>query len=119
MTEYINTGNNIWCPLNNPNLHCQVGQPLQTQVGQVPYDNHITGPQVVGYGSGILILFLIGYFIPALIASSRDHRQKLAIFMLNLFFGWTFLGWVIALIWSCTADTKQKWESNRKSIWRD
>ena len=26
-----------------------------------------------------------------------------AIFLVNLFFGWTGLGWLIALIWSATA----------------
>lgn len=57
--------------------------------------------------TGILIsiaLFLaLGiYFLPTLIAGSRYHHQKLAIFMLNLFLGWTALGWIIALVWACT-----------------
>jgi len=40
------------------------------------------------------------YFLPATIASSRKHRQVAAIFILNLFLGWTVLGWIVALVWS-------------------
>jgi len=38
------------------------------------------------------------YFIPALVAYKREHRQFVAILVLNLLLGWTFLGWVIALV---------------------
>jgi hypothetical protein len=52
----------------------------------------------------IVILFLIGlYFLPTLIAFSRDHHQKIAILLTNLFLGWSGLGWIAALIWSATA----------------
>lgn len=27
--------------------------------------------------------------------------------MLNLFLGWTFVGWVIALVWALSKDTKR------------
>jgi Superinfection immunity protein len=43
---------------------------------------------------------------PRLIALWRRHRQTLAIFILNLFLGWTLLGWVDALVWACTSDLK-------------
>lgn len=52
----------------------------------------------------ILMLFLVAaYFIPALLAYSRRHHNATAITMLNLLLGWTFLGWVIALIWALTS----------------
>jgi hypothetical protein len=50
-----------------------------------------------------LIVFI--YFIPALVASNRKHVNSLAISMLNLFLGWTLVGWVIALVWACTNNT--------------
>jgi hypothetical protein len=40
------------------------------------------------------------YFLPFLIAALRQHKNVLAIFLLNLALGWTFLGWIAALIWS-------------------
>ncbi|MFA5346029.1 MAG: superinfection immunity protein [Candidatus Omnitrophota bacterium] len=48
----------------------------------------------------LLTLVLVIYFLPALIAILRHHKNKLAIFLLNLFLGWTILGWVSSLVWS-------------------
>ncbi len=43
------------------------------------------------------------YFLPAFVAYGRGHHQKAAIGMLNIFLGWTVLGWIVALIWAVTA----------------
>ncbi len=51
----------------------------------------------------IFIIVLAAYFLPSMIAGSREHHQGKAILVLNLFLGWTFLGWVVALVWSLTA----------------
>ena len=59
---------------------------------------HLAG-WLVGWALGLLF-----YFIPSLIAWNREHRNLAAIVLLNLLLGWTFLGWVIALIWSATAQ---------------
>jgi len=53
--------------------------------------------------SGILLVLLALYFTPALVAFGRDHHQRAAILVLNLFLGWTVLGWIGALVWSATA----------------
>ncbi len=50
----------------------------------------------------ILCLSAAAYFLPTIVAAARGHRQTLAIFILNLFLGWSGLGWVVALIWACT-----------------
>jgi len=47
-------------------------------------------------------LSLLVYFIPAFVAHYRHHRNAMAIGFLNLFLGWTFLGWVISLVWAMT-----------------
>ena len=44
----------------------------------------------------------LGYFLPSFVGSSRRHHNQLAIVMLNLFLGWTGVGWVLA-VWACTA----------------
>ena len=46
------------------------------------------------------------YLLPAFVAAGRRHRNAGAIFALNLFLGWTLLGWVLALVWGMTANTK-------------
>jgi len=43
-----------------------------------------------------------GYFVPTLVAHCRKHHNAGAIFFVNLLFGWTIIGWVIALFWSCS-----------------
>lgn len=48
----------------------------------------------------LFVLIFSLYFLPFLIASLRQHKNILAIFLLNLAFGWTFLGWIATLIWS-------------------
>ncbi len=54
---------------------------------------------------GALVLIL--YFLPAIIASERIHPNSRAILALNLLLGWTFIGWVIALVWSLTAINRR------------
>ncbi len=54
----------------------------------------------------IVVAGLIFYFCPTFVAAGRDHHNVAAIFVLNLLLGWTFIGWVAALVWSLTAITK-------------
>jgi hypothetical protein len=44
------------------------------------------------------------YFLPAIIAHNK--RDFTAILLVNLFFGWTVIGWIVALIWACAAEAK-------------
>jgi len=53
-----------------------------------------------GIGIIFFILGLLLYFLPTILAVTRKHPNTLAIFLLNFFLGWSFIGWVVALIWS-------------------
>jgi hypothetical protein len=44
------------------------------------------------------------YFLPAIIAFARSKRDAVSIMVLNLFLGWTMIGWVIALVWALKED---------------
>lgn len=62
---------------------------------------------VTGAAAHIHVLILVAvalaiYFVPTIVALKREHHQWLAILVLNVVLGWTFLGWVGALIWACT-----------------
>jgi hypothetical protein len=46
----------------------------------------------------IVPMFL--YCLPAFVAVWRDHRNLNSIVVVNIFLGWTFVGWVIALAWA-------------------
>lgn len=49
----------------------------------------------------ILFLILLAiYFIPSMVG--WNHRNATAIIALNIFLGWTFIGWVVALVWGLT-----------------
>ena len=52
-----------------------------------------------------IIMVMIGlYFLPTIVAASSSKANAGAIFVLNLFLGWTLIGWVIALTWAFTVD---------------
>ncbi|WP_128699313.1 superinfection immunity protein [Candidatus Velamenicoccus archaeovorus] len=48
----------------------------------------------------LIVLMIVFYFLPTLVAYFRQHKNILAIFVLNLLLGWTVLGWVGSLVWS-------------------
>lgn len=54
----------------------------------------------------VLLLLIVFYFLPSLVANKRRHANAGAIFALNLLLGWTFLGWALAIVWALTDDTR-------------
>jgi len=46
----------------------------------------------------------IFYFLPSIVAFARSKPALLSIFLLNVFLGWTLIGWVVALIWAAKLD---------------
>jgi len=58
----------------------------------------------------LLIPFGAVHFLPTIIAAIRNSRHLLAIFLLNLFFSWTGVVWVIALVWAFTSEPKWVYE---------
>lgn len=54
---------------------------------------------------GLVIIAFI-YLIPTFVGFSRGHLASGAIFVANLVFGWTILGWLIILIWACNSNTR-------------
>lgn len=56
------------------------------------------------YGIVALIIGAFLYFIPAIIG--RKSKNGAGIFILNIFLGWTFVGWVLALVWAYSSPNK-------------
>ena len=54
-------------------------------------------PPIFGFG-------FVLYFLPAIIALAKSKRDAAAILVLNLFLGWTCIGWVVALVWALKQD---------------
>jgi hypothetical protein len=53
-------------------------------------------------GVAFLIIGLV-YILPSIVAFRRDHPNRRLIFVINLAFGGTSIGWVIALAWAMRA----------------
>lgn len=56
----------------------------------------------------VTFLILGLYFLPYINALSRKHRSAGAILVINLFLGWTVIGWIVALSWSCNSNVRPK-----------
>jgi hypothetical protein len=69
--------------------------------------------------SVLLLLIVIGffYFLPALVASHRKNPNATAIFVLNLFLGWSVIGWVIALVWAFSGENRKDATNRRGPIY--
>jgi hypothetical protein len=52
----------------------------------------------------VLFLLIIGvglYFVPTIVAVVRKVTNQGSITVINIFFGWTLIGWVMALSMAC------------------
>lgn len=45
-----------------------------------------------------LIALTLLYFLPSIAAYNKP--KFLPIFLVNFFLGWTFIGWIVALVWA-------------------
>lgn len=61
----------------------------------------------IALGFALLMGLIFGYVLPTFIAFMRGHQNAAAITAVNILLGWTFLGWVAALVWSLTAVTRK------------
>jgi hypothetical protein len=64
----------------------------------------------------LILLALISYFLPTIVASNWHHPDKDAIFVINLFLGWSLIGWMIALAW---ASQGYYYNSRLGARWKD
>jgi hypothetical protein len=45
----------------------------------------------------VLLLLVTLYFLPSIVAVARDTHDVGSVIVVNVFLGWTFLGWVISM----------------------
>jgi hypothetical protein len=51
----------------------------------------------------MMLVLLAMYFLPSIVALVRHRHNTGAILMLNLFLGWTCIGWVVAMVWAASS----------------
>ena len=54
----------------------------------------------------VLIIFLAAYFIPFIIAIIRRIKNSMAVFFLNLFLGWTVIGFFVLIFYASLTNVK-------------
>lgn len=53
----------------------------------------------------MVILFCIAiYWYPTMAAFGNRHNDRFSILLVNLFFGWTGIGWIVAVIWAVSGN---------------
>ncbi len=57
-----------------------------------------------GIGLFYLIGFICLYILPGVIAHGRNTRNMAQVWVITIFLGWTFLGWVVALAMAFSAN---------------
>ena len=62
-------------------------------------------PSVIIIG---IVVYVVGYifFYPTIVANRRRHNHVGIIFLINLFCGGSFVGWVVVLIWAYSKDVR-------------
>lgn len=54
----------------------------------------------------ILIILLASYFIPFIIAIIRGIKNSMSVFFLNLFLGWTVIGFFVLIFYASLTNAK-------------
>lgn len=49
----------------------------------------------------VTVVFML-YWLPTIHAAYNSHHNTTAIFLLNIFLGWTVIGWIAAMVWAAT-----------------
>jgi hypothetical protein len=70
-------------------------------LGAMEYQLASLGGQL--FASSIAVLCL--YFLPTIIALARKVRNQGSVVVINLFLGWTLIGWVVALAMAFRTST--------------
>jgi len=56
----------------------------------------------------VLIVVVILYMLPTLIAFSREHPRRGEVGVVNIFLGWTLIGWVAVFLWAALGPVEQQ-----------
>ena len=56
----------------------------------------------------MLLLIVLIYMLPSLIAYSREHPRRQDIAVLNILLGWTLIGWIAIFLWASLAQFERE-----------
>jgi hypothetical protein len=66
----------------------------QVPVTELPLFSWFYGP----FSALMWVLMLFVYMLPTIVAAARRSRHLLLVLLLNVLLGWSFVGWIVALV---------------------
>jgi hypothetical protein len=54
--------------------------------------------------------------VPGIVANSRRTKNQLQVWVINICLGWTFLGWVVALVMACSPAVEEGAGDKKRSV---
>ncbi|MDX1388304.1 MAG: superinfection immunity protein [Acidobacteriota bacterium] len=48
----------------------------------------------------VILVALLFYFLPTIIAIARHHPSALLIGLINFLLGWSLIAWIVCIVWS-------------------
>lgn len=81
---------------------CQVALPMLVWAGTVSAASSANDAAAWAVGAGLVFIGLVCviYPLPSIIAFAKRHRNRWVILVINIAFGATVIGWLIALVWA-------------------
>ncbi|GBQ84898.1 superinfection immunity protein [Asaia krungthepensis] len=67
------------------------------------------------FAVAVVLLSLLIYLIPAIVAFYRDHDAKWVVLILNVAAGWTFIAWIALFVWAIWPEDAVR--HSRRSPW--
>lgn len=78
------------------------------------------GAAALGAGIVFLLAFLflglIFYFVPTAVAQYRKAANFTTVLLINIFLGWTAIGWIVALILAFAGDSGEQARRHREMM---
>lgn len=77
-------------------------QPAWAGRGQLSTDQRPVSSGIVAT-AWVCAVLTVGYLLPWAIAATRGRSNQAAVGLVNLFLGWSLIGWIVALVMACQA----------------
>ena len=84
-----------------------VGFAFLCSLSTLPMSEHGTWSDTF-YLAMVPLLIIFIYFLPTAAAINSRHSNFQSIFIVNLLFGWTIAGWIVALFWPICRPLRAK-----------
>jgi hypothetical protein len=97
---------NEWAAQTRPAPPAVTRMQAQAHLPRTVVESDRKGKPVQASVAWVIAICTVGYMVPWAIAATRGKSNAGAIGWLNLLVGWTFIGWIVALVMACGSHQK-------------